>query len=119
MHKTLGGTLVLHLQTGRNPSQVLYSLSHVLLLYKYPFLMSRTYWVALTRSSFSLSILWRQRSWKGRFSHSSLSAILIRPAWTKKNITEVISSAVVTHIILSTSLQFASKCTSCPQFCSL
>jgi hypothetical protein len=104
--KALFGTLFLHLQRGRNPSQGLYSLSHFLLTYKYTFLMSRTYWVALTRSSFSLSILYKQRHWKGRFYCSSLSAILIRQGWTNKNITKVICLAVVGHINLSILLQF-------------
>jgi len=118
IYKALGGTLFFHLQRGMDPSQQLYPLSYFLLPYQYPFLMSRTYWVTLIRSRFSLSSL-KERLWKGRFSHSSLSAILIRPGWTNKNITKVVSLGVVKHVNLIPSLQFAPKCTGCPQFCPL
>ena len=56
IHKALGGILFVRLQRGRIPSQGLYYLSYFLLPYKYPFLISRTYRVALIRSRFSLSI---------------------------------------------------------------
>ena len=117
IYKTLGGTLFVHLQRGRNPSQRQYSLSYFLLPYKYPFVMSRKCWLALIRSRFSRSILNIQRLWKGRFFHISLSAILIRPSWTNKDITKFVSLGVVTHVNLIPSLKFAPKCNICTQFC--